>query len=499
MRTAAAFILAVLASGVHAQVPPKVGYQGRVLKSDGSPESGVVSMTFALYDAATGGATLGCDAAQVALSDGYYSVLLGGVGGCPFGLSAIPMSVFDGKDLYLELGIGGTLLMPRQRVASVPYAQRAGTAANVRGGTVEATSAQIGGASGVSITSTGISVGTNSAVDASGKATVATGSGLTGNGTTASPLAVVYGIAAATAAEGNDPRLSDARPPTSGSTNYIQNLGAAATPQTASYNIDGSAAVGGSISVGATSAATGTRIDVRGVARLGANTNQQALGALNVSAGEGAATTYRDIDMHGSWAGGEGHAITATHAAGTTNIVGQIVFQHDNPGSRIKFGRLYHAGDQSTYPIEMVSNGANANLSVAGGVTAAALCLAGTCRSRHPRVILTGDPRGGCPPAQAANTDLISQSVTLANPGFVLILADIISLAVGRRDLYLFVDGSNVSHSLDRTEVTDWQDHHILYATSLTAATHTIAIQGTIANAFGCGSGWGHLTTLVFE
>ena len=78
---------------------------------------------------------------------------------------------------------------------------------------------------------------------------------------------------------------------------------------------------------------------------------------LNVSQGQGSATTYRDIDIKGSWAGGEGHAITATHGTGSSNIVGQIVFQHDGPGSRIKFGRLYHSADRSEYPIEFISNG----------------------------------------------------------------------------------------------------------------------------------------------
>jgi hypothetical protein len=92
---------------------------------------------------------------------------------------------------------------------------------------------------------------------------------------------------------------------------------------------------------------------------------------LNISAGQGAASTYRDIDMHGSWASGEGHAITATHGGGSSNIVGQIVFQHDSPGSRIRFGRLYHSGDQSGYPMELISTGANtAKLEISGDVVA---------------------------------------------------------------------------------------------------------------------------------
>lgn len=117
---------------------------------------------------------------------------------------------------------------------------------------------------------------------------------------------------------------------------------------------------GTNLGVGTT--APGWKLDVNGNARLGANAGQNTLAALAVSAGQGAATTYRDIDLHGSWAGGEGHAITASHATGAGNIVGQIVFEHNSPGSRIKFGRLYHSGDQTSYPMELVSNGANAIL-----------------------------------------------------------------------------------------------------------------------------------------
>ena len=86
--------------------------------------------------------------------------------------------------------------------------------------------------------------------------------------------------------------------------------------------------------------------------------------SLNVAQGIGTATTWRDIDLRGSWSGGEGHAITASHGSSASNMVGQMVFQHDAPGSRIKWGRLYHSGDQSTYPMELVSNSSTAYLRV---------------------------------------------------------------------------------------------------------------------------------------
>jgi hypothetical protein len=93
---------------------------------------------------------------------------------------------------------------------------------------------------------------------------------------------------------------------------------------------------------------------------------------LNVCQGVGGATNYRDIDIKGSWSAGEGHSITATHSNSSVNIVGQITFQHDSPGSRIRFGKLYASGDQSTYPMELISNssGGGGNLYVTGDITA---------------------------------------------------------------------------------------------------------------------------------
>jgi hypothetical protein len=129
----------------------------------------------------------------------------------------------------------------------------------------------------------------------------------------------------------------------------------------------------------------GTNFAGTNVASIQSDTGQMALGSvydgtssnptfaqLNVCNGRGAATNYRDIDIKGSWAAGEGHSITATHGSTSGNIVGQITFQHDSPGSRIRFGKLYASGDQTTYPMELISNssGGGGNLYVTGDITA---------------------------------------------------------------------------------------------------------------------------------
>ena len=123
--------------------------------------------------------------------------------------------------------------------------------------------------------------------------------------------------------------------------------------------------------IGIRTSSPGTSLDVVGTVRFGANTSQSLHAALNVSAGQASATTYRDIDLHGSWSSGEGHAITATHGTGVNQIVGQVVFEYNGPGSKIKWGRLYHSGDSNAYTMQLVSSSTTAaNLNLTGNFVA---------------------------------------------------------------------------------------------------------------------------------
>jgi hypothetical protein len=119
-------LLSALASSAIAQAPGTVGYQGRLLKADASPAGGVVSMTFALYTAATGGDALWSETQSVALTDGYYAVQLGAV-------SAFPASLWNGAARFLEVRVGDSVLAPRQAVGSAPYAFLAEVARSVIG------------------------------------------------------------------------------------------------------------------------------------------------------------------------------------------------------------------------------------------------------------------------------------------------------------------------------------------------------------------------------
>lgn len=137
----AAVAIGALASSAWGQVPQKLGYQGRLLKMDGTPTAGIVEITFAIFDAETAGKQLWTEKQMVGLTDGYYSTFLGSAS-TPAGFAA---GTFDGAERFLELTIAGETLKPRQRIASVAYALLATDAKNVVGGKVDATSVSVGG------------------------------------------------------------------------------------------------------------------------------------------------------------------------------------------------------------------------------------------------------------------------------------------------------------------------------------------------------------------
>jgi hypothetical protein len=123
-----------------AQAPQVLSYQGRLLKSDGTPEIGPVSMHFALFRSATGGAAAWAEDQSVGLTDGFFAVYLG-----DHSAAGALAGVMDGSDLWLEVSVGGEAMTPRQRLASAPYALTCSTAQNLKGGGVDATSIAVKG------------------------------------------------------------------------------------------------------------------------------------------------------------------------------------------------------------------------------------------------------------------------------------------------------------------------------------------------------------------
>lgn len=130
MRTLALAALLLLTSTpelyAQAYVPPQLVAQGRFTRTDGTPEHGSLQVTFSLYDSATGGTPLWTESQTLTLSElGTYSVRLGDT--TPFSLD-----VFDGELLWVGLTVEGeSELLPREPLATVPYAFRAEVAGNL--------------------------------------------------------------------------------------------------------------------------------------------------------------------------------------------------------------------------------------------------------------------------------------------------------------------------------------------------------------------------------
>jgi len=111
-----------------------IGYQGRLLRDDGTAATGTASVGFAVFDAETGGTPLWSETQTLGLSEGYYSTFLGIV--TPTG------AIFDGGDRWLEVRIGGETLSPRQRFGSAPHAL---VAQSVSGGVAKVSRLEVDG------------------------------------------------------------------------------------------------------------------------------------------------------------------------------------------------------------------------------------------------------------------------------------------------------------------------------------------------------------------
>ncbi len=198
-----AFVFAValfaLSAGPVLAQTTEFTYQGK-LSDGGAPADGSYDFEFRLFDVETNGAPLGTQQRlNVTVTGGIFNVRL------DFNMN------FTGQPRWLEIAVKSagapdpfTTLNPRQPVTSAPYGIRSLTAGSAD---ASADAAKLGG------------------IDAN-----------------------QYVVT-------NDARLSDERPPTAGSTHYIQN---GTAPQAASnFNITGNGVVGGNLSVAGTFSAPG--------------------------------------------------------------------------------------------------------------------------------------------------------------------------------------------------------------------------------------------------
>ena len=123
-------------------VPLQMNHQGRLLDNDGNGLTGSHELIFRIFDDPENATRWTFTETQtVNFINGYYSVLLG----ADEENNALDDSVFANYPLYLELKVDGENLEPRHPMTSVPYAQIAGVAESVDGGTVNASEINVGG------------------------------------------------------------------------------------------------------------------------------------------------------------------------------------------------------------------------------------------------------------------------------------------------------------------------------------------------------------------
>lgn len=181
-------------------------YQGRFTDTTVTqPTNGAYEMQFKAFDGVANGNQFGATITlpTVQVTNGVFAVPL------DFGAAT-----FQGADVYLEIGVRPaasavpfTLLNPRQRFTSAPYAIKSLNATNA---------------------------------------------------VTANDAANLGGKAANQYVQTTDARLTDARTPAAGSTSYIQN--ATAAQATANFNISGGGTLGGTLSANLVNSVTNYRI-----------------------------------------------------------------------------------------------------------------------------------------------------------------------------------------------------------------------------------------------
>lgn len=118
---------AIPANGV---VPAMVNFSGALTEGNGKPLTGMIGVTFYLYQDSQGGSPLWLETQNVqADSGGHYKVMLGSASshGLPAGLFV------TGEARWLGVQVQGQAEQPRVLLLSVPYALKAGDAQTVGG------------------------------------------------------------------------------------------------------------------------------------------------------------------------------------------------------------------------------------------------------------------------------------------------------------------------------------------------------------------------------
>ena len=132
-------------------VPLQLTQQGRLLDGSGASVTGVHTLTFRVYTDLSGGSVLWSESLSVQFNNGYYATVLG----TDTQNNALDSDTLLNYPIYLEVQLdANTPMSPRQSINSSPYAQIAGIAESVEGGSVDADNVSIQGSPVIDSTGT---------------------------------------------------------------------------------------------------------------------------------------------------------------------------------------------------------------------------------------------------------------------------------------------------------------------------------------------------------
>lgn len=113
------------AASLALSAPAFISYQARLTNAGGSPISTPVNLMFTFWDSETTGTQLGSGYSDLEMvtptSGGVVNTVIGGNGSNP-----LPASLFESDSTWIDVSVNGTSIVPRTRLASVPYAMVAG-------------------------------------------------------------------------------------------------------------------------------------------------------------------------------------------------------------------------------------------------------------------------------------------------------------------------------------------------------------------------------------
>ena len=115
-------VLMLVATDAQADVPALMSYQGRLQNSGGAPLDGTFSISFTMYDAASGGSAVWTETQSVVVNEGLFIVVLGAV-------TPTPTDLFSAPVRYLGIKVGADPEMtPRRQIVAAAYARHAQSA-----------------------------------------------------------------------------------------------------------------------------------------------------------------------------------------------------------------------------------------------------------------------------------------------------------------------------------------------------------------------------------